>query len=112
MKRAGYDAILLEGRASKPVYLWINDGTVQIRDAADLWGKSTGETQQMIEAELGESKVRVAAIGQGGESMVRYACVVNGLKHTNGRGGMGAVMGSKNLKAIAVRGRRARLLQK
>ena len=105
LKRAGYDAVMFEGRAPEPVYLWIHDGEVQIRDASGLWGKSTADTQQLIETDLGEAKVRVAAIGQGGESMVRYACVVNGLKHTNGRGGMGAVMGSKNLKAVAVRGR-------
>ncbi|MEJ2168989.1 MAG: aldehyde ferredoxin oxidoreductase N-terminal domain-containing protein, partial [Desulfobacterales bacterium] len=107
LKRAGFDAILIEGKAENPVYLWISDDEVEIRSAVRLWGKGTGETQQEIAAELNEPKIRVAAIGQAGENMVRYACVVNDLKHTNGRGGMGAVMGSKNLKAVAVRGRRS-----
>jgi len=107
LKRAGFDAVLVEGRAEKPVYLWITDERLEIRDAAALWGKGTGETQQLIEQELGESKLRMTAIGPGGENLVRYACVVTDLKHTNGRGGMGAVMGSKNLKAVAVRGRQA-----
>lgn len=105
LKRAGYDAILVTGRASEPVYLWITDQEVQIRKADHLWGLSTGETQTALENELNTAKLRVAAIGPAGENLVRYACVVNGLKHTNGRGGMGAVMGSKNLKAVAVRGR-------
>ena len=104
LKKAGFDAVLVEGKAERPVYIWIHDGTVEIRDAAMLWGKGTGETQQLIESDVGFSKVRVAAIGPGGENQVRYACVVTDMKHTNGRGGMGAVMGSKNLKAIAVKG--------
>jgi len=105
LKRAGYDAILVEGKAEKPVFLWINDEEVQIRDATHIWGKDTGDTQEIIRNETGESRARVASIGPGGENMVRYACVVNNLRHTNGRSGMGAVMGSKNLKAIAVRGK-------
>jgi aldehyde:ferredoxin oxidoreductase len=104
LKRAGFDAILVEGRAERPVYLWVHDGTVEVRDAAALWGRDTGATQAGIQEEVGDPKVRVAAIGPAGENRVRYACVVNALKHTNGRGGMGAVMGSKNLKAVAVRG--------
>ncbi len=105
LKKAGFDAVLVEGKAQKPVYIWIQDGRVEIRDAMTLWGKNTGETQELIEAELGQSKVRLAAIGPGGENQVRYACVVTDMKHTNGRGGMGAVMGSKNLKAVAVKGK-------
>ncbi|MEE9366513.1 MAG: aldehyde ferredoxin oxidoreductase family protein [Dehalococcoidales bacterium] len=104
MKRAGYDAIIVEGKAEKPVYLWVNDGEVSIRDAGHLWGKNTKETQQMIRAELGDDKIRVALIGPAGENLVRYACIMNGLFDAAGRGGTGAVMGSKNLKAIAVRG--------
>jgi len=104
LKRAGFDAVLVEGRAERPVYLWIRDGEVEIRDAAALWGTGTGETQKIIEAQTGASNVRVAAIGPAGENQVRFACVVNALKHTNGRGGMGAVMGSKNLRAIAAKG--------
>ncbi len=105
LKKAGYDAIVVEGAAENPVYLSIDDGTTQIRDAAHLWGKDTGETQDIIRRELGSRSVRVAAIGPGGENLVRYACVVNNLRHTNGRSGMGAVMGSKKLKAIALHGR-------
>jgi aldehyde:ferredoxin oxidoreductase len=105
LKRAGYDAILVEGKAENPVYLWINDGEVEIRDATHIWGKLTGNTQEIIRSDTGEPRARVASIGPAGENMVRYACVVNNLRHTNGRSGMGAVMGSKNLKAVAVRGK-------
>jgi len=107
LKRAGYDAVLLTGRAERPVYLWINDGGVEIRDAGKCWGTGTGETEEIIRNEVGENRARIASIGPAGENMVRFACVVNNLKHTNGRSGMGAVMGSKNLKAIAVRGHRS-----
>ena len=105
LKMAGYDAVLVEGAAEKPVYLWVHDGHAEIREATHLWGKFTGETQEIIRGELDDPHIRVAAIGPGGENLVRYACVVNNLRHTNGRSGMGAVMGSKNLKAVAVRGR-------
>ncbi len=104
LKRAGYDGIIIKGKAPKPVYLWINDGEVEIRDAGRIWGMITGESQQAIKEELGEDRVRVLQIGPAGENLVRFACIVNDLKHFNGRTGMGAVMGSKNLKAIAVRG--------
>jgi len=104
LKHAGYDAIIVEGRAKKPVYLWIQDREVSIRDAGHLWGKNTKETQETIRAELGDSLIRVAGIGPAGENLVRIACIMNDLKDAAGRGGMGAVMGSKNLKAIAVRG--------
>lgn len=107
LKRAGYDAIVVEGKAEKPLYLWICDGEVQFRDASHLWGKLTGETQNVIRQEVGHDRARVAGIGPAGENLVRYACVINNLRHANGRLGMGAVMGSKNLKAIAVRGTKA-----
>ncbi|UCE53717.1 MAG: aldehyde ferredoxin oxidoreductase family protein [Desulfobacterales bacterium] len=107
LKRAGYDAVLIKGKAEKPVYLWIHDGQVEIRNAGALWGKGTGDAQDIIKNDLGVKRVSVAAIGPAGENQVRFACVVNGLKHTNGRGGLGAVMGSKNLKAIAVRGKQS-----
>jgi len=106
LKFAGFDAIVVKGKASEPVYLWINDGKVEIRSASHLWGKTTGETQNSIREELGDNKIRVLTIGPAGEKLVRFACVVNECKHVNGRLGMGAVMGSKNLKAIAVRGHR------
>lgn len=104
LKFAGYDAVVIKGRAKKPVYLWIHDGVAEIRDASKIWGKPTKEAQDGIRKELGDEKIRVAQIGQAGEKLVRFACVVNELQDVNGRGGMGAVMGSKNLKAIAVRG--------
>jgi len=104
LKHAGFDAIIVEGKAKNPVYLWINDGTAEIKDATHLWGKITGESQETIQKELGDNLIRVAQIGPGGERLVRYACVINDLRNAAGRGGMGAVMGSKNLKAIAVRG--------
>lgn len=107
LKRAGYDAIVVEGQADRPVYLWVHDGEVEIRDAAHLWGKTTGEVQELIRTEMGDRAIRVAQIGPGGENQVLYACIINDLKDAAGRGGMGAVMGAKRLKAIAVRGHHA-----
>ena len=104
LKKAGYDAVIVEGKAEKPVYIYIRDELIEIREASHLWGKETGEAQELIRKELGEQSVRIAQIGPGGENLVRYACIINELKHVNGRTGMGAVMGSKNLKAIAVKG--------
>jgi aldehyde:ferredoxin oxidoreductase len=106
LKQAGYDAVVIQGKAAKPVYLWINAGEVEIRDASHLWGQNTLETQNAIQAELGgDERIRLAMIGPGGENLVRYACVINDLRHSAGRSGTGAVMGSKNLKAIAARGK-------
>ena len=107
LRRAGYDGVIVEGRARKPVYLWIMDQTVEIRDAAQLWGQPTKESQELLRQQLGDERVRVAGIGPGGENKVRFACVINDLKDAAGRTGMGAVMGSKNLKAVAVRGTQA-----
>ena len=104
LKKAGFDAIIVEGRAEKPVYLFIRDGEAQIRDAGHLWGMKTLECQNAICEELGDSGIRVAQIGPAGENLVRFACVVNDLDAFAGRTGMGAVMGSKNLKAVACRG--------
>ena len=104
LKHAGYDAVIIEGKAKTPVYLWIHDGEAGIRDASHLWGKDAKETQQAIRTELGDRLIRVATIGQAGENLVRIACIMNDLKDAAGRGGLGAVMGSKNLKAIGVRG--------
>lgn len=104
LKRAGYDAIIVEGKAERPVYLFIHDGKAEIRDASHLWGKVTAESQALICRELDDRLIRVAQIGPAGERLVRYACIVCDLHHFAGRSGMGAVMGSKNLKAIAVRG--------
>ena len=104
LRFAGFDAIVITGKSPKPVYLSIKDGAYELRDASSIWGRVTGEAQDAIRAELGDERVRVAQIGPAGERLVRYAGIVNELKHFNGRSGMGAVMGSKNLKAIAVRG--------
>jgi aldehyde:ferredoxin oxidoreductase len=104
LKRAGFDALIVTGAAEEPVYLWIADGECEIRPAAHLWGKTTKETQIAVREELGEDRAELSMIGPGGENLVRYACVMNGLKDAAGRTGMGAVMGSKKLKAVAVRG--------
>lgn len=104
LKRAGFDGLVIEGKADRPVYLWIHKGEAEIRDAGHLWGKKTKETQEMIRSELGDRRIRVAMIGPGGENGVRFACLMHGLFDAAGRGGTGAVMGSKNLKAVAVQG--------
>jgi len=104
LKFSGFDAIVVKGIASKPVYLYIHDGEVAIRDAQQVWGKVTGEAQELIRKELDEPKARMLMIGPGGENLVKYACILNECKHANGRGGAGAVMGSKNLKAVVCRG--------
>jgi aldehyde:ferredoxin oxidoreductase len=106
LKFAGYDLLLVEGRAAKPVYLWIYDDLVQVRDAGAYWGKTVSLTEDGIRAELGVPAARVACIGPAGENRVRFACVMNDKHRAAGRSGVGAVMGSKNLKAVAVRGTR------
>ena len=104
LKRAGFDAMIVEGVSAKPVYIAITDGKPEIKDAAHLWGKETKQTQEAIRQEMGSDRVRVSMIGPGGEAQVLYACIMSGLFDAAGRGGMGAVMGSKNLKAIAIKG--------
>ena len=104
LKRAGYDAVILTGKAEKPVYLWIDDDSVQLLDAEHLMGKSPSETEETIKTELGDYYIRVAAIGLAGEKLSRIACIINEKTRAAGRTGLGAVMGSKNLKAVAVRG--------
>jgi len=106
LKRAGYDAVIITGRAEKPVYLWIDDDSVQLMDAQSLWGKSPHETDVAIRKDLGDYYVRVSAIGPAGERLCRFAAIINDEFRAIGRTGMGAVMGSKNLKALAVRGTR------
>jgi aldehyde:ferredoxin oxidoreductase len=104
LKFAGYDYLVIEGRAAKPVYLLIRDGAVEIRDAADLWGKDVRETTRSIEHALGDPDVQVACIGPAGENRVLFASIMMNYYNAAARGGVGAVMGSKNLKAVAVRG--------
>ncbi len=109
LKFAGFDAIVVRGKAPKPVYLYINNGNVEIRDAGAIWGQDNWVTLEKIQEETGEKRVRVASIGPAGEKLIPYACVQNDLEHYNGRTGMGAVMGSKNLKAVATLGRKKNL---
>jgi aldehyde:ferredoxin oxidoreductase len=105
LRRAGYDAIIVKGQSDAPVYLWVHDGEAEIRPAEHLWGMTTGDCQAAVQEELGEKSARLALIGPAGEKLVRFACVINDLKHAAGRNGLGAVMGSKNLKCVAARGR-------
>jgi len=104
LKRSGYDGLVVEGRADKPVYLWIDDGNAELRDASALWGRSTVETIGMLKEELG-GETKVLATGPAGEHMVRMATVLAD-NDASGASGFGAVMGSKRLKAVAVRGRK------
>ena len=105
LKFSGYDAIVIHGRADKPVYLWINNGKAELRPAEHLWGKTTGEVDDLLKEELGDDKVQILQTGLAGEKGVRFSALINMANRANGRTGMGAVMGSKNLKAIAVRGK-------
>ncbi|MDA0659115.1 MAG: aldehyde ferredoxin oxidoreductase family protein [Planctomycetota bacterium] len=104
LKFAGYDLLILEGKSPRPSYLFIYDQHVEIRPADDFWGKGVFETEDGLRRELGIPQLRVACIGQAGEKLVRFACIMNDKHRAAGRSGVGAVMGSKNLKAIAVRG--------
>lgn len=104
LKFAGYDHIVFQGKSRKPVYLWIDNDHVEIRDAVDLWGKTTWETVDAIRQELSDSEIHLLSIGQAGENIVRGACIIQDKGRALGRCGLGGVMGSKNLKAIAVRG--------
>ena len=97
---------MITGKAEKPVYLWINEGNFELRDASHLWGKITGEAERSIKEELGDDKIEVLQIGPAGENGVRYAGIFSMSNRANGRTGLGAVMGSKNLKAVAVRGKK------
>ncbi len=104
MKFAGWDMIVFEGKSPKPVYLFVENDKAELRDASHLWGKSCWETEETIKEELHDPQVRVSSIGRAGENQVLFACVVNDLHRAAGRSGVGAVMGSKNLKAVALRG--------
>jgi len=104
LKRAGYDAVIFTGRSEKLVYAWIDDDSLQLMDAQNLKGKSPYETEMAIREDLGDFYIRVSAIGEAGEKLARIASIINDEFRAIGRTGMGAVMGSKNLKAVAVRG--------
>jgi aldehyde:ferredoxin oxidoreductase len=104
LKFAGFDAIVIRGVSPKPVYLWIRDGEYELRDATHLWGQTTREAEDMLKQELGDKRIEVAQIGPSGEKLVRFAAIMNMSNRAHGRTGMGAVMGSKQLKAVVVRG--------
>ena len=104
LKVSGFDGIIVHGRADRPVYLYVHDGECEIRDAGLYWGKVSGEVQSGLEEEIGDKRIRVLQTGIAGENMVKIAAITNQMRHFNGRCGLGAVMGSKNLKAIVTRG--------
>ncbi len=103
LKRSGYDGLLIKGKAKKPVYIFVTENGAEIRDASHVWGRDTYETQDAIRSET-DGRARIACIGPAGENLVRYACIINDAGRAAGRTGMGAIMGSKNLKAVAVVG--------
>lgn len=104
IKKAGFDAVVLMGRSAKPVYLFLNEGAAELRDATSYWGMVTSETTTALKSDLGDKNVRVACIGPAGELKSRIACIINENHRAAGRGGTGAVMGSKNVKAVAATG--------
>jgi aldehyde:ferredoxin oxidoreductase len=108
LRFAGIDGIIFEGKADEPVYLWISDDEIEIRSAADLWGKTTHETEDLIRAEISDpwlaKEIHIASIGPAGENLGKLACIINDKHRAAGRSGVGAVMGSKNLKAVVVKG--------
>jgi len=104
LKFAGYDLVIVEGRARKPVYIWINDDQVEIRDATQIWGKTTGETLDILRKENNDPNLHTLSIGPAGENLNKGACVIQDKSRAAGRGGIGAVLGSKNLKAITAKG--------
>ena len=104
MRWAGFDHLVIKGKAEKPVYLWIHNGEIEIRDASHLWGKTLREVEEIIREELGDGDIKVMGIGPAGEKLVRFANIMTGIKNAGGRTGMGCLFGSKNLKAIAARG--------
>src|SRR5208283_5324318 len=106
LKMAGYDHIVVTGKAKHPVYLWIDNDRVEVRDGRPIWGKNTWETDELVRQDVGERTAQVACIGPAGENLVRFAAIICNKARAAARCGPGAVMGSKNLKAIAVRGDR------
>ncbi|GAH74121.1 unnamed protein product, partial [marine sediment metagenome] len=104
LKRAGFDAVVITGKAKRPVYLWINDGKAEIRDGSKFWGLETLQVVDALKETVGDTKATVVSIGPAGENLVRLASIVNDKHGFFGRCGLGAVMGSKNLKALVIRG--------
>jgi aldehyde:ferredoxin oxidoreductase len=104
LRNSGYDAIVFRGKSSDPTYLYINDGAIEFKDAKNIWGKDCYESQEIIKNEINQPNLRVACIGQGGENLVKYGAIINDEGRAVGRCGLGALMGSKNLKALAIHG--------
>ncbi|MBA7642180.1 putative oxidoreductase YdhV [subsurface metagenome] len=104
LRNSGYDAIVIVGKSKDPIYLYVHEQTIEFKDASKLWGKDTYETQSIIKTELNNERVRVATIGVGGENLVKYAGIINDEGRAIGRCGLGTLMGSKKLKAIAIHG--------
>ncbi len=104
LKVAGFDAVVFTGKSKKPVFLWVHHEKAELRDATPYWGKTVLETTAGIQKDFNDPQIRIACIGPGGEKMSRIACIMSDQFRAAGRGGLGAVMGSKNLKAIAARG--------
>jgi len=110
-RRAGWDVLVIAGGSAHPVYLYIEDDRVSFHDASSIWGKTVGETNRELHRQLGGRGLDLATIGTAGENLVRYACIMTSMYHAAGRGGLGAVMGAKRLKAVAVRGSGATAVQ-
>lgn len=104
MKGAGFDGLVIRGQASRPLYLYLHEGVAELRDAGHLWGKTTSEVDDLLKQELGDDKIEIAQCGIGGERLARIAAIMTMANRANGRTGLGAVMGSKRLKAVVVRG--------
>ncbi len=110
LKFSGFDGVVVKGRSAKPVYLWLHNGEAELRQAGHLWGLTTGETEEQLKEELDDKRIEVLQIGPAGENLVRFAAIISMSNRANGRTGMGAVMGSKQLKAIVVRGKQKPLI--
>ncbi|MHA2180716.1 MAG: aldehyde ferredoxin oxidoreductase family protein [Promethearchaeota archaeon] len=106
LRNSGFDAIVFSGKSSDPVYVYVNDGTIEFKDARNIWGMDCYESQEIIKKEINQTNLRVACIGQGGENLVKYGAIINDEGRAVGRCGLGALMGSKNLKALAIHGSR------
>ncbi|MFX1477749.1 MAG: aldehyde ferredoxin oxidoreductase family protein [Promethearchaeota archaeon] len=104
LRNSGYDAVIFTGKSNEPIYLYINDGAIEFKNANNLWSKDCYEAQELIKKELNEPNLRIACIGQGGENLVKYGAIINDEGRAVGRCGLGALMGSKNLKALAIHG--------
>jgi len=107
LKANGWDAVVVKGKAEEPIYVYIDGNDIKLLDASEIWGKVTGEAEDIIKKELGSKDLEIAQIGPAGENLVKYACIINMCNRANGRNGTGAVMGSKNLKAIVVKKKKA-----